>query len=170
MKRTSCYAQLTVFALIVLALCLTPSLTAQTVNCTGVTAWVPNIQVTAGELVTFNGQEFKTIQSHTTLAGWEPPNVPALFSLVGTCGGTSTPTPTPTKPPATATPTPSSGGAGCAAPWNSTTQYCGGAMVSVGGNNYTAQFCNTNQNPTTPGNSGSGGTGDPWFPPVACMV
>src|SRR5579883_3300423 len=101
MKRMS-QLVLTAVALMVL---LVLSASAQTVNCTGVTAWAPNIQVTAGELVTFNGQEFKTIQSHTTLAGWEPPNVPALFSLVGTCGGTSTPSPTPTKPPATATPT-----------------------------------------------------------------
>src|SRR5579872_1244439 len=104
MKRTF-FVVLTAVAVVLLAL----SASAQTVNCTGVTAWAPNIHVTVGELVTFNGQEFKTIQAHTTLTGWEPPNVPALFSLVGNCGGTATPTPTkapPTPTPTGATPTP----------------------------------------------------------------
>src|SRR5690349_10058221 len=102
MKRTSTLVTLAAVLMLMLAI----AAPAQTVNCAGVTAWAPNIQVTAGELVTFNGQEFKTIQSHTTLAGWEPPNVPALFSLVGTCGsGTPTPTPTPSATP-TPTPTP----------------------------------------------------------------
>src|SRR5579872_1950246 len=97
------------FLLIVLCALIGASTTsAQTVNCAGVTAWAPNIPVTVGELVTFNNQEFKTLQAHTTLASWEPPNVPALFSLVGTCSTTvATPTPTakPTATP-TATPTP----------------------------------------------------------------
>jgi hypothetical protein len=47
-------------------------------------------------------------------------------------------------------------------------QFCAGAVVSVGSNNYKAQFCSQGANPTTPGNSGPAGTGDPWFPPVAC--
>jgi hypothetical protein len=41
-------------------------------------------------------------------------------------------------------------------------------MASVGNNNYTAAFWTQNQNPTTPGNSGAAGTGDPWGLPVSC--
>src|SRR5579872_2431885 len=102
MKRTSIFASTTVALLLILA----AALPAQTANCSGVQAWAPNTSVTAGQLVTFSGSEYKCIQSHTTLTGWEPPNVPALWSLVGACGGTgATPTPTP-KATATATPTP----------------------------------------------------------------
>src|SRR5262249_27686538 len=35
-------------------------------------------------------------------------------------------------------------------------------------NNYTAAFWTQNQNPTTPGNSGPAGSGDPWGLPVPC--
>ncbi len=133
-------------------------------------AWQPNTAYSVGQLVTFNGQTFKCIQAHTSQVGWEPPNVPALWQLVsGTPSPTPTPTPTPTPAP-TPTPTPAPGGGTCAAPWTSTVQYCAGAMVSVGSNNYKAQFCSQGANPTTPGNSGPAGTGDPWFPPVACTT
>ncbi len=47
-----------------------------------VPAWQPNTAYTAGTLVTFNGQEFKCLQSHTSQVGWEPPNVPALWQPV----------------------------------------------------------------------------------------
>ncbi|HEV2990078.1 MAG TPA: carbohydrate-binding protein [Candidatus Angelobacter sp.] len=47
-----------------------------------VPAWQPNTTYTAGTLVTFNGQEFKCLQSHTSQVGWEPPNVPALWQPV----------------------------------------------------------------------------------------
>jgi hypothetical protein len=40
----------------------------------------------------------------------------------------------------------------------------------VGTNNYTAQFFSQGANPTTPGNSGPAGTGDPWFSPVPCAT
>ena len=78
--------------LVVLALCVTlsflmpSSASAQaSVSCAGVTVWVPGIGVNVGELVTYNNQEFKALQAHTTETGWEPPNVPALFSLLGNC-------------------------------------------------------------------------------------
>lgn len=47
-----------------------------------ISAWQPNTAYAAGALVTFNGQEFKCIQAHTSQVGWEPPNVPALWQLV----------------------------------------------------------------------------------------
>lgn len=45
-------------------------------------AWAPNTAYAVGALVTFNGQEYKCIQAHTSQVGWEPPNVPALWQLV----------------------------------------------------------------------------------------
>ena len=41
--------------------------------------WAPNTAYTAGQLVTYQGPTYKCIQSHTSLTGWEPPNVPALW-------------------------------------------------------------------------------------------
>ena len=64
--------------------------------------WAPNTAYTAGQLVTYQGPTYKCIQSHTSLTGWEPPNVPALWGLQ-TGGGSPTATPRPT---ATATPRP----------------------------------------------------------------
>src|SRR5579883_2869448 len=92
------------------ALIFAANANAQTVNCSGVAAWAPNTSYTAGQLVTYSGSEYRCLQSHTSLTGWEPPNVPALWSLVGTCSSatpTPTPTPSPTpKPSSTPTPTP----------------------------------------------------------------
>src|SRR2546423_1605017 len=65
-------------------------------------AWQPNTAFSVGQMVTFNGQQFKCIQAHTSQVGWEPPNTPALWQLVS---GTPAPTPTPTPPP-TPSPTP----------------------------------------------------------------
>ncbi|MBR7539262.1 hypothetical protein KC221_24050, partial [Mycobacterium tuberculosis] len=44
----------------------------------GVSAWQVNTAYTAGQLVTYNGKTYKCLQPHTSLAGWEPSNVPAL--------------------------------------------------------------------------------------------
>jgi chitinase len=62
-----------------------------------VAAWVPNTAYKAGDLVTYNGVTYKCVQPHTSLVGWEPPNVPALWSVV-------TGTPTATTPVVTTTP------------------------------------------------------------------
>jgi Carbohydrate-binding module family 5/12/Glycosyl hydrolases family 18 len=131
--------------------------------------WAPNTAYAAGALVMYQGVEYKCIQAHTSEVGWEPPNVPALWQPVS---GSPTPTPTPTPAPTpTPSPTPSGGGGGsCAAPWSATEIYTGGMMASVGNNNYTAAFWTQNQNPTTPGNSGPAGSGDPWSLPVSCAA
>src|SRR5437016_3780948 len=58
-----------------LLLLLAPAIHAQA-------AWQPNTSYAVGTLVTFNGQEFKCLQAHTSQVGWEPPNVPALWQPV----------------------------------------------------------------------------------------
>ncbi|HUR08339.1 MAG TPA: carbohydrate-binding protein [Nonomuraea sp.] len=35
-----------------------------------------------GARVTYAGLSYKCIQAHTSLPGWEPPNVPALWQRV----------------------------------------------------------------------------------------
>jgi GH18 family chitinase/chitodextrinase len=47
----------------------------------GVAAWAANTYYAAGTLVTYGGKTYKCLQSHTSLTGWEPPNVPALWQL-----------------------------------------------------------------------------------------
>jgi chitinase len=65
--------------------------------------WAPNTAYSVGALVTYQGPTYKCLQAHTSLVGWEPPNVPALWQLQS--GTSPTPTPTP-RPRVTATPTP----------------------------------------------------------------
>lgn len=60
-------------------------------------AWAPNVSYSANDTATYNGKTYKVVQSHTSLTGWEPPNVPALWQFVqgGNDGGgsdTSAPT------------------------------------------------------------------------------
>ncbi|WP_068619093.1 glycosyl hydrolase family 18 protein [Paenibacillus tuaregi] len=43
--------------------------------------WAPYTAYTAGQLVTYNGKTYKALQPHTSLQGWEPSNVPALWQL-----------------------------------------------------------------------------------------
>src|SRR6516162_6859492 len=148
--------------------------------------WQVGIQITVGEVLSFNGHNWKAIQGgYTTVDGWQPPNTPALWSDLGPCSGSgSTPTPTPTPTPAPTptptpapTPTPSGGGGGsCAPAWNPNLAYCntattscnGGNMASKNGLNFKAQFWNMNQDPTVAGNAGPAGSGDPWFTGVSC--
>ncbi|WP_271220517.1 carbohydrate-binding protein, partial [Streptosporangium carneum] len=45
----------------------------------GGTNWQEWKQYNAGDTVTYNGVNYRCLQSHTSLPGWEPPNVPALW-------------------------------------------------------------------------------------------
>ncbi|WP_064741923.1 glycosyl hydrolase family 18 protein [Hamadaea tsunoensis] len=45
-------------------------------------AWTANHAYAAGDLVTYGGHTYKCLQPHTSLVGWEPPNVPALWQLI----------------------------------------------------------------------------------------
>ncbi|MFD0885662.1 M4 family metallopeptidase [Streptosporangium algeriense] len=48
----------------------------------GETNWQEWKQYNAGDVVTYNGASYRCLQSHTSLPGWEPPNVPALWQPV----------------------------------------------------------------------------------------
>lgn len=50
-------------------------------------AWAPNVSYAVNDNVTYDGKTYKAIQSHTSLPGWEPPNVPALWQFVQGGGG-----------------------------------------------------------------------------------
>ncbi|MGB8453739.1 MAG: glycosyl hydrolase family 18 protein [Anaerocolumna sp.] len=45
----------------------------------GITPWAPNISYQKGDIVSYSGRNYECIQSHTSLTGWEPVNVPALW-------------------------------------------------------------------------------------------
>ncbi|WP_240647291.1 fibronectin type III domain-containing protein [Paenibacillus nanensis] len=47
----------------------------------GTTTWTTQTSYAAGDVVTYAGQTYICLQPHTSLAGWEPPNVPALWRL-----------------------------------------------------------------------------------------
>src|SRR5579872_3634753 len=169
MKRTSILTVMT--AALVLMLALTAS--AATVSCTGVAAWSGNsVSYSIGALVTYSGSEYKCLQAHTSQAGWDPADVPALWSLQGTCGsGGATPTPTqkptttPTPKGATPTPTPATGG-NCWPAWSSSAVYTGGGQVSYANENYQAAYWTQGNNPST--SSGPAGSGQPWIPEGSC--
>jgi chitodextrinase len=45
-------------------------------------AWQANHAYAVGDLVSYNGLNYKCLQAHTSQVGWEPPNVPALWQQV----------------------------------------------------------------------------------------
>jgi hypothetical protein len=45
-------------------------------------AWAPFTDYIAGQLVTFSGVEYQVLESHTSLPGWEPTALPALFKKI----------------------------------------------------------------------------------------
>ena len=59
-------------------------------------AWAANVAYAAGARVTYGGHTYQCIQAHTSQVGWEPPNVPALWSDLGATGGGSSDTTAPT--------------------------------------------------------------------------
>jgi len=44
--------------------------------------WAAGTAYTVGDQVTYLGTTYECIQSHDAIVGWEPPNVPALWSVV----------------------------------------------------------------------------------------
>lgn len=50
-------------------------------NTSGPTTWVTQKSYAAGDVVVYSGKNYVCLQPHTSLAGWEPPNVPALWRL-----------------------------------------------------------------------------------------
>ncbi|RJG21913.1 chitinase [Paenibacillus thiaminolyticus] len=45
--------------------------------------WATGVSYAVNDHVSFQGKIYRCCQPHTSLAGWEPPNVPALWSYVG---------------------------------------------------------------------------------------
>ncbi|GAB3162892.1 chitinase [Microbispora hainanensis] len=66
-------------------------------------AWAPNTWYAAGSRVTYNGTDYECIQGHTSLTGWEPPIVPALWKPIGSSGGDTTAPGVPGNPRVTGT-------------------------------------------------------------------
>ena len=85
---------LTLISTLLLGLALTAPATAAPASADR-GAWAPNTAYAVNDTVSYGGCTYKVIQAHTSLTGWEPPIVPALFSLVSCGGGTSTNTPAP---------------------------------------------------------------------------
>lgn len=56
----------------------TPTVTPTTPSGT----WKAGTAYAVGNTVTYNGITYRCLQAHTALAGWEPPNVPALWQRV----------------------------------------------------------------------------------------
>ncbi|TDB93036.1 chitinase, partial [Nonomuraea longispora] len=42
-------------------------------------AWAPHTAYATGAVVTYNGVDYVCLQAHTSLPGWEPSAVPALW-------------------------------------------------------------------------------------------
>ncbi|RJX41777.1 chitin-binding protein [Paenibacillus pinisoli] len=57
------------------------AITVTTAQGPSATAWAPNTAYAVNALVSYNGKVYKCIQAHTSLNGWEPSNVPALWQL-----------------------------------------------------------------------------------------
>jgi hypothetical protein len=120
-------------------------------------AWAPNVAYAVNDTVTYNGCTYTVTQAHTSLTGWEPPNVPALFTLIN-CNtaspntATRTSTSVPAGNTATRTPTKTSTTSGPTATKTNT----------VAGP--TPTRTNTVTAPTSTPTAGSGGTGctTPW--------
>ncbi|HWG99224.1 MAG TPA: lytic polysaccharide monooxygenase, partial [Pilimelia sp.] len=49
---------------------------------TAAPAWAANTAYATGARVTYGGRVYQCRQAHTSLPGWEPPNVPALWTAV----------------------------------------------------------------------------------------
>ncbi len=90
-------------------------------------AWAPNTAYAVNDTVTYNGSTYTCIQAHTSLVGWEPSNVPALWGTGSGSGGGTTPPTTPE-------------------PTNGVTFYAdinyGGTAITLGVGNYTLSQLN----------------------------
>ncbi|NUR83818.1 MAG: M28 family peptidase [Nonomuraea sp.] len=55
---------------------------ALTVSGGSQTTWQAWTNYATGAVVTYNGVQYRCLQGHTSLPGWEPPNVPALWQRI----------------------------------------------------------------------------------------
>lgn len=82
--------------LVVLAVFLSTFCAVLPVSATARGAWAPNTAYAVNDTVTYSGSTYTCRQAHTSLVGWEPPIVPALWEKGGS--GTTPPTTPPTNP------------------------------------------------------------------------
>ncbi|WP_309270926.1 carbohydrate-binding protein [Paenibacillus sp.] len=45
-------------------------------------AWALNVSYKVNDEVTYGGKTYICHQPHTSLLGWEPPNVPAIWQVI----------------------------------------------------------------------------------------
>lgn len=68
-----------------------PTSTPTAGGCSGIPSWNGNfVAYSIGQKVSYNGQIYQCIQTHTSESTWEPPVVPALWKDLGPCGSTPT--------------------------------------------------------------------------------
>ncbi|HSC78765.1 MAG TPA: glycosyl hydrolase family 18 protein [Chitinolyticbacter sp.] len=125
-------------------------------------AWQEGNTYAAGATVSYNGNEYQALVTHTAYVGanWNPASTPTLWKLAGASTGTPTPAPvaTPTPGPV-ATPTPNQPTAtpapvGQYPAWNASTAYTGGQRVIFENAVYEAKWWTQGDNP---GQSGEWG-------------
>jgi chitinase len=61
-------------------------------------AWSPNTSYSVGAQVIYQGSTYQCRQAHTSIVSWEPPNTPALWSLLSGGGGGGGDSQSPTAP------------------------------------------------------------------------
>ena len=149
--------------LALLALVALPLLTAPVAQAQA-PAWDGNGRAYAvGDVVSYQGVEYRCRQAHTSQPDWNPVAVPALWERVSAGGPTATsapptatsapPTATSATSPATATPTTASGT--CSAPaWSRSAVYTGGNEVSHNGRKWRAKWWTQGEEPGTTGPNG----------------
>jgi len=134
--------------------------------------WNASTAYVGGDTVTENGKTYKA-------NWWTQGNDPATSSGASGSGqpwtlttgcSTTPPPPTPTPPPPTPTPpppTPAPPPSTCT-PWNASTAYNGGAVVSENGKSYKANWWTQGDDPAT--HNGAVGTGQPWTLTSGCTT
>ncbi len=71
------------FIIGVLVLLFSLAATGQAATSHTSSQWQPGVFYSASKVVTFNNASYKCLYPHTAIAGWEPPNVSALWQPVG---------------------------------------------------------------------------------------
>ena len=134
--------------------------------------WNASTAYVGGDTVTENGKTYKA-------NWWTQGNDPATSSGASGSGqpwtlttgcSTTPPPPTPTPPPPTPTPPPPAPTPppSTCTPWNASTAYNGGAVVSENGKSYKANWWTQGDDPAT--HSGAVGTGQPWTLTSGCTT
>ncbi len=72
---------------IILAFVIVFTLSSNTVVKAAYPTWQAGTTYKTGDIVSYGSNNYQCIQGHTALTGWEPPIVPALWSLYS--GGTT---------------------------------------------------------------------------------